>query len=85
MKKICKALCSVLFATAMTLPVNALAGPCQELDSTAEEQDAQSAESDNYQLTFLTGDFGLQYSRSGMTDQSGNSGHVSQRPERKNR
>ena len=63
MKKFFKALFSVLFATIMVLPIEALANPVQEFDEIIEEREAQPSESDNYSLTFLKGDFSSQLAR----------------------
>ena len=71
MKKLSKAVCSVLFATTMAFPGNALANPDQEFDDNAEEQVSQPFEEDHYSMAFLTGDFDLHYSKAGMTDQIG--------------
>ncbi len=71
MKKISKALFSVFFATTMALPATVMADPAQEFDSTAEEEVNQLSEDENYNLAFLTGDFSMQFSRAGMTDQYG--------------
>ena len=71
MKKLSKAVCSVLFATSMALPANALANPNPEFDDAAEEQVAQPCEDDQYNMAFLTGDFDMYYAKAGMTDQIG--------------
>lgn len=71
MKKLSKAVCSVLFATTMAFPANALANPTREVDDAAEEQISRSFEDEHYNLAFLTGDFDLHYSKAGMTDQIG--------------
>lgn len=71
MKKLSKAVCSVLFATTMAFPANALANPNQEFDDAAEESVSQPLEEDLYNMAFLTGDFGLHYSKAGITDQIG--------------
>ena len=69
MKKLLKALFSVLFATTMVLPVEALANPVQEFDEIVEECEAQPSESDNYSLTFLKGDFSSQLAKIDTKDQ----------------
>jgi hypothetical protein len=71
MKKLSKTVCSVLFATSMAFPANALANPNPELDDAAEERVAQSCEDDQYNMAFLSGDFDLYYAKEGMTDQIG--------------
>jgi len=71
MKKLCKALCSLLFATAIALPVNTMASSPQESDDTADEQVTSPAEEEAFNVAFLNGDFGLHYSREGMADQLG--------------
>jgi hypothetical protein len=71
MKKISKALFSVFFATAVAFPATAMADSTQELDNTAEEGAIQACEDDHYNRAFLTGDFGLQFSRTSLSDQSG--------------
>jgi hypothetical protein len=60
MKKIIQVLCSIFFATTLSLPVDALANPVEELDDDLESCTAQHAESDSYHLALVTGDFGLQ-------------------------
>ena len=62
MKKIMKSLCSVLCMLGLSVPLNALAAPAEEI--ILDEQVEQSGEPDlqeNYHLAFLTGDFGLKY------------------------
>lgn len=71
MKKLSKAVCSVLFATSMALPANALANPNPEFDEATEEQVAQPCEDDQYNTAFLTGDFDMYYAKAEMTDQIG--------------
>ena len=71
MKKLCKALFSVLFATSIAIPVNALATSPQETDDTADELVASPAEEETFNVAFLNGDFGLHYSRDGMADRLG--------------
>jgi hypothetical protein len=71
MKRICKGLCSVLFATSVALPANTLATPLDDFEDVAEERVAQPAASDSYKLAFLTGDFGLHFSGMGTIYQPG--------------
>jgi hypothetical protein len=65
MKKIIKAVCSALCVTAMALPASALANPGNELDDNIEEATVQQEQSDDYNLAFVTGDFGLQFAVTG--------------------
>ncbi|MDX2479786.1 MAG: hypothetical protein QNK24_05560 [Desulfuromusa sp.] len=60
MKKMIQVLCSIFFATTLSLPAEALANPVEELDDDLESCTAQYAESDSYHLALVTGDFGLQ-------------------------
>ncbi|MGK2945856.1 MAG: hypothetical protein ACSLFC_14095 [Desulfuromonadales bacterium] len=69
MKKLIQALCSVFFVTAMVLPSDALANSAEEYKETSEEQAVQTGKADDYHLAFLSGDFGLQFNRTQMTDQ----------------
>ena len=61
MKKIIKAVCSALCVTAMALPASALADPVNELDDNIEDSTVQKDQSEDYNLAFVTGDFGLQF------------------------
>lgn len=60
MKKLIQVLCSVFFATTMSLPVDALANSVEDRTDTMEEQMAEPSEPDSYHLVLVAGDFGLQ-------------------------
>lgn len=60
MKKLVQILCSIFFATTISQPLDALANPGEDFNDTLDEQTVSLAESDNYRVTFVTGDFGLQ-------------------------
>jgi hypothetical protein len=60
MKKLIQVLCSVFFATTISLPADALSNPVENIDDTTKEQ---SSDYDSYHLALITGDFGLQYAR----------------------
>ncbi len=59
MKNILRIVCSLLFATNMSLPADALANEMDE--SVAEDQEfaAEAAVADQYRLSLVVGDFGL--------------------------
>ena len=67
MKKMIQVLCSIFFATTISLPADALANPIEEFDDDIEGNTVQQAESDNYHLALVTGDFGLQLVNSSTT------------------
>jgi hypothetical protein len=69
MKKFIQALCSVFFVTTMALPADALTNSTEELRDASEEQAVEPVIVDDYHVAFLSGDFGLQFSRIPMTDQ----------------
>jgi len=71
MKKLCKALCSLFFATTIVFPGTLLASTNQDSDETADELVAGAAEEDTYNLAFLNGNFGLNYSRTAVPEQLG--------------
>lgn len=60
MKKMIQVLCSIFFATTISVPVDALANPVEEFDDDVKGSTAQYSESDDYNLALVTGDFGLQ-------------------------
>jgi hypothetical protein len=61
MKKVIKAVCSALCVTAMAMPASALASSVNELEDNIEDSTVQQDQSDDYNLAFVTGDFGLQF------------------------
>ncbi len=69
MKKFIQALCSIFFVTTMAVPADALVNSAENLKETSEEHAVQSVSADDYHVAFLSGDFGLQFSRMPMTDQ----------------
>jgi len=69
MKKMVQALCSVFFITTMALPADVLASGVEGIKDTTEELAVQSTEADDYHLAFLSGDFGLQFARTRLSDQ----------------
>jgi hypothetical protein len=71
MTKLCKALCSLFFATTIAFPGTVLASTNQETDDTADELVAGSGEEGTYNLAFLNGDFGLHKSRAAVHEQCG--------------
>lgn len=60
MKKTIQVLCSIFFATTISLPADALTTPVEDLDDDVESCSAQHADSDNYHFALVSGDFGLQ-------------------------
>lgn len=60
MKKFVQTLCSILFATAIASPSDALPTPAQDLCDSTEEQIGQPSVADNYHLRLIMGDFGIQ-------------------------
>lgn len=66
MKKIIHILCSLFFATTISFPVDALANPIEEFNDSIDEQMAEIAESDNYFMTLVSGDFDLQFFGAGQ-------------------
>ena len=73
MRKLIQALCSIFFVTTLTLPADALVNNAEEpndnSDEQAIEQAIQPVRDDDYHVAFLSGDFGLQFTRTPMTDQ----------------
>ena len=69
MKKFIQALFSIFFVTSMALPADALENSVEEPKDTSEEQAIEPVMADDYHVAFLSGDFGLQFSRIPMTDQ----------------
>jgi hypothetical protein len=59
MKNIFRIICSLIFATSVTLPADVLATEIDEADPDGQEIAAESAVSDQYQLSLVVGDFGL--------------------------
>lgn len=70
MKKLMQILFSIFFATTISLPADAMVNPNEEIDDGIDEQTANSIESDNYQLAFIMGDFGLQQTNVAETTRS---------------
>lgn len=63
MKKLIKTFCSAICVMSITVPLNALAAPLEEVVDINEEQIEQPSDrkegQKDYHLAFLTGDFGL--------------------------
>jgi hypothetical protein len=59
MKRLIQVLCSLFFATTMTVPVDALANSIEDRTDATEERAVEPATSDNYHLALVSGDFGL--------------------------
>ena len=59
MKKLIQILCSLFFATTITVPVDALANSIEDRTDSMEERVAEYAASDNYRFALISGDFGL--------------------------
>lgn len=72
MKNLFKTIFSVLFALALTSPVEALASPCLDSNDFTEEERTYSSESrnDNYVIRFLRSDFCLISGKGDMSDQA---------------
>ena len=62
MKKLIQILCSIFFATTISLPAEALANPAEDINDNADEQVAPASESDMYHQALVMGDFGFQFS-----------------------
>jgi len=71
MKNLVNVLCSIFFATTLSLPAEALANPVEDLNDTIDEQVVEHSAADCYHLALLTGDFGLQLVKTGSTYNSG--------------
>lgn len=59
MKNIFRIICSLIFATSVTLPADVLATEIDEAEGEGQEIAAEAAMSDQYQLSLVVGDFGL--------------------------
>jgi hypothetical protein len=68
MKKLIQVLCTIFFATTISLPADAIANSNEEFDDPMEEQTGRASASDNYQLALVTGDFGLQLARANAAE-----------------
>lgn len=71
MKKVIKAVCSALCVTTMAMPAPALAGPDQETEDLVEDVVTQPDQLSNYQLAFVTGDYGMQFAITGPSQPFG--------------
>lgn len=71
MKKLVQILCSIFFATTISLPVDALANPEEDFNDTKDEQTVSVSEVDNYHVALVTGDFGLRLSASDKKNSQG--------------
>lgn len=63
MKKFFQVLCSIFLASTISAPVDSLANPGDDMNDANEEQVGQPSEADNYHLSLVMGDFGLQQTR----------------------
>ena len=70
MKKLIQVLCSIFFATTISLPADALATSVEEFDDEIEGNTAQYSDPDSYHLALVTGDFGLQLAGNSATRHS---------------
>lgn len=59
MKKILRVVCSLLFATNMSLPADVVASETDDLTADDQELAIEATESGNYHLSLVVGNFGL--------------------------
>jgi len=71
MKKLIQVLCSLFFATTMTVPIDALANSVEDRTDAIEERAVEQSPSDNYRFALIPGDFGLPLESRDRTPHSG--------------
>jgi len=71
MKRLIQVLCSVLFATNMSFPVDAFANSVEDLNDSVDEQVSRFSADDSYHMALVAGDFGVQHPRTSRTGQTG--------------